>query len=484
MGSVASVAIVCAGLFTAAAGGTGVFAFWLLRGMYNSIQALPPTAEMLADSDSCVLFRYLPMLRARVAWRPLGVFPTPVHTATLPLSNSKRTFYLKREDLSSPRYGGNKVRTLQHQVAACEVHLAATPDAKFICIGSAGSNQTVAAAVHGAHLPIYPCYYKVDAPDLDNTINVLSALSFNPAKVFFWRHKLQMLCALVSAVFFNANKVFFLGGNNVLGVLGQIGAVLELAEQIQAGDAPDVDELYVAVGSSCTLTGLVLGVVLARHLGLRAFERANFKIVAVPIHHGSAKLSRSLSLYTAAWAAFVPLTPRFGIRSTAAFLVKNGVSVDLEPLAVAFLTSHVEVVADADLIGEYGAHSARSAVAAAFDAHLDVRGDVPAWLAKEKAPQPWLCGHFVAKPFALLLERMEAAPVDDKTVRLLWQTKSLVQPKGPSDEWPRFQELAASCPIFRDWAMRGRASSVLRRGHVNVDQDSRKSYQTLMTELA
>ena len=45
----------------------------------------------------------------------------------------------------------------------------------------------------------------------------------------------------------------------LVGVLGQIGALLELAEQIQNGEVPDPEGLVVTCGSFCTFTGLLMG---------------------------------------------------------------------------------------------------------------------------------------------------------------------------------------------------------------------------------
>ena len=63
-------------------------------------------------------------------------------------------FCVKREDLISPMYGGNKVRTLQHQLAVCEsrrddvgkdqettTYAAAFP--QLVSVGTGGSNQVV-----------------------------------------------------------------------------------------------------------------------------------------------------------------------------------------------------------------------------------------------------------------------------------------------------------------------------------------------------
>jgi 1-aminocyclopropane-1-carboxylate deaminase/D-cysteine desulfhydrase-like pyridoxal-dependent ACC family enzyme len=52
---------------------------------------------------------HLPRLAARIPWLPLGDWPTPLERLELPGG----TVWVKREGASSPRYGGNKVRTLE-----------------------------------------------------------------------------------------------------------------------------------------------------------------------------------------------------------------------------------------------------------------------------------------------------------------------------------------------------------------------------------
>jgi D-cysteine desulfhydrase len=57
------------------------------------------------------------------------------------------------------------------------------------------------------------------------------------------------------------------GGSSALGDVGFVSAAFELAEQIEAGHVPEPAEIYLAVGSGGTLSGLALGAKLA---GLRA----------------------------------------------------------------------------------------------------------------------------------------------------------------------------------------------------------------------
>ena len=86
----------------------------LLTRMHGSVGLAGPTPAMLAEEElaTCALFRHLPMLSHKLAWRSLGAqLKTPIHRCTMTEleGNSDVQFYVKREDLASPAYGGNKV---------------------------------------------------------------------------------------------------------------------------------------------------------------------------------------------------------------------------------------------------------------------------------------------------------------------------------------------------------------------------------------
>ncbi|KAK3268402.1 hypothetical protein CYMTET_23093 [Cymbomonas tetramitiformis] len=469
----------------------------VLSALYHSIRPLPPTQKQLEeeDIDACTLYRYLPSLRGKIAWREIGRFPTPVHRCAVRLESADTaprsvTFWVKREDLCSDVYGGNKVRTLQHQLASCEAHAETNPGAKFIVVGSGGSNQILATTVHGLRtfgLRPQAIWLQEDAPDMDNTLNMLSTLSF-PTAYIPWSQPVAMLRALLGALFGagSIDKVVNLGGNSVNGVLGQMAGALELAEQVTAGELPDVDALYLPVGSSCTLTGLILGVVLARRdPALRAFRRPAFKIVAVPIHHAAAMAQRYFKIFQRPLSRYVALAPWYGIAAAAKFVRETG-GVDLEADALAFLREHVEFVTDAETVGKYGAHSARSKQAAQrYDMHGRMYG-ANADGTGETMPPIWLCGHFTAKPFSVLLARLEAeleAAGKEASNVIFWQTKSAVQPRGPKDEWERFEELTTNSSRVRRWMENGEAQSTLRPGQVSADS-GHKGYRHLMKRVA
>ena len=58
----------------------------LLHLLHRSLGLEPPTPRQLEeeDPDKCALFRHLPALRERIAWRAIGSgAPTPIHRATV-----------------------------------------------------------------------------------------------------------------------------------------------------------------------------------------------------------------------------------------------------------------------------------------------------------------------------------------------------------------------------------------------------------------
>lgn len=319
-----------------------------------------------------------------------------------------------------------------------------------------------------------PALWISDPPDLDNTLNMLSSLSF-PLKSFVtWAELPALAKTLASKLFGGTSFVLPLGGNNPSGVLGQVGGALELAEQIQAGELPDSDGIYVAVGSSCTISGLIIGVALARRLGLEAFAKPGFALHLVPIHHLFALLNRVTGLYTAPFSRFIPLTVRHSIHATCSELVRLG-GPDVLADALAVLERETVVHDDAKLAGKYGAHSEPSRAAA----RLFEESSVLSTPDGATPPGLWLCGHFTAKALAAMCDDLVQPDAAGKHM-VLWQTKSLVQPRGREDEWQKLQRMPRG---VQAWATQGHAESVLRPGSVNVDGGSPEDYRPLMTEI-
>jgi len=427
----------------------------LVECIYASVRALPPTARQLREEvlagTTNPLFRAWPAMHRKLAWRRLGNYPTPVHrfACRLPEGGVNVQFWVKREDLSSDKYGGNKVRTLQYQLACCEAQVERSGGEpwKFLTFGSGGSNQVVATKTHAAliGLPAESVEALTPMPDekeMDNTLNLLSGLSLPGRQVTFGTGMLRIAIASRTS-----NWVFMPGGNNPLGVLGQAGAVLELAEQISAGEAPDPDGIVVAMGSNCTVTGLILGVALAREKGFTSFQRPGFRIYGQPVHHGMAFLQRFFGVLT---SQSFPLMIGRGIKETAALVAALG-GPDVTDRALRVMREETVINTSGDIVGKYGAHSKASRIAKeTYDASAQVEAPLG-------ASHLWLCGHFSAKPFALLLRLIAqdvAACGGDKKM-LFWQTKSAVQPLGPMNEWDAFKEMREASRALAKWAVVG-----------------------------
>ena len=93
-----------------------------------------------------VLFDYFPALRGRVPWVSLGTLPTRVEHATrvLAATGLPGELWLKRDDLSSPVYGGNKLRLLEHLLGEAQQRGCV----RVYSSGAVGSNFAVATALH------------------------------------------------------------------------------------------------------------------------------------------------------------------------------------------------------------------------------------------------------------------------------------------------------------------------------------------------
>lgn len=512
-----------------------VGAVLLLRRISNSVGLAPPTCAMIEETEeNCALFRHLPNLATKLAWRSLGASKTPVHICRVPMTTNTSTknkepvleFCVKREDLISPLYGGNKVRTLQHQLAVCESRRENQEFAfrQLVALGTGGSNQIVAMVVHAQRLgwdggtttdektkfaapkskdpttatspaSINICWFDKDEPDLDNTLNMLSVLSFpNVGFIFDWgQFSIGRLTKLVRAIVGAWKQTDFvpvmMGGNCASGVLGQVGGVLELAEQINAGESQDPCRIYVPIGSGCTISGLIVGTVLVRHLGLTTptaccLSDPDFRIVGCNVHDKISALDRAFNFHVNPIFGCMPLTITHTVKSACRALKQLG-GPDIESEAMEFIKTSVELRSDATVVGKYGGHSEKTRAAAKL---YDARGVMTDYVTGQETKKLWLCGHFASKAFQPLVNDLETAAevAEDHHGRgesksyMLWMTKSAVQPRGGVNEWSK---MVQANDVVREWANKGKAESIHRRGLVSTVDGKPNDYRSIMTKI-
>jgi D-cysteine desulfhydrase len=217
----------------------------------------------LAGDRRGPLLERFPALLGRLPWIPLVDGPTPVER----LASPGAELWVKRDDLTAARYGGNKVRKFEHVLADALLRRA---DA-LVTLGGLGSNQALALALHGRRLGFDVELALAPQPVTDAVRRAALADVAAGARVHAARTGPgALLGALLAAARLRAagRRPYFVpaGASSALGTLGHVGAALELAAQVRAGAMPEPARLFVALGTGGTAAGLALGLRLA---GLR-----------------------------------------------------------------------------------------------------------------------------------------------------------------------------------------------------------------------
>jgi len=208
------------------------------------------------------LFRRYPALADRVPWIPLGTFPTPIEPCDVEASDGTRRIWVKREDRSSARYGGNKVRKLEFLLAEARRRGAK----RVITVGAAASHHAFATLVHGRDagfdctLVLFPQPY---TPHVETMLRLDAAFGAD----IVWASRMELVpVALLRARLAHWRAPAFniaAGGSDATGTLGWISGGLELAAQLQSGETPRPASIHVAGGTLGTAAGLATGLALA-----------------------------------------------------------------------------------------------------------------------------------------------------------------------------------------------------------------------------
>lgn len=222
----------------------------------------PPEGWRPAHRDAPVLFERFPALRARIPFVALAHAPTPV-TRLDALADylGRDDVWMKRDDLISPLYGGNKVRRFEFVLADA----LAKGARRVITAGGLASTQVMATASFCGAL------------GLD-----LTAVLFEQPVTRFVREALLVNVSAGATLVRGGNYVttaarmlrllardrgaylIMPGASQALANIGYVDAMLELARQVEEGACPRPDAIVLPTGSAGTLAALALG---AAHLG-------------------------------------------------------------------------------------------------------------------------------------------------------------------------------------------------------------------------
>lgn len=198
----------------------------------------------------------------------LGTYPTPVLRLDA-LSRPGCELWVKRDDLTNPEYGGNKVRKLEHVLAYAKARGAK----RLVTLGAAGSHHVLATTIYGRAAGFSVEGVLVPQP---RTAHVVEDLRANLAQglVAFPAQSWAMVPLILLRRLGRDAYFVTAGGSTLEGAMGYVDAARELAAQVRAGTMPEPDLAVVTLGSGGTVAGLAAGFEL---------EGLKTKVVAVCI---------------------------------------------------------------------------------------------------------------------------------------------------------------------------------------------------------
>jgi D-cysteine desulfhydrase len=207
----------------------------------------------------------------RVPWVSIGQWPTPVSAIDV----EGRPVWVKHEGDAHPRYGGNKVRTLEPWFG----HAQARGARRIWAIGAYGSNHAVATVMHAPLAGLEAGAIVFPQPESEWAHENCGALIASGCRLIRLRSVVEVPFSAWRTARRERDAVIMPpGGASPIGTLGALAAALELADQIAAHLAPPPRRIVVAVGSTCTAAGLLAGIEVARVLGAWRWP--------VPLIHG------------------------------------------------------------------------------------------------------------------------------------------------------------------------------------------------------
>ncbi len=214
------------------------------------------TIQEMTDS----LGNAFPRLAERLPKTSIANLPTPVREHSLSIASRPVRISVKYDDLTSEKYGGNKIRKLEYLF-----HRAATRNAKRVAtFGTVASNHALATAIFATELDFEcTCFLSHQAKTPKAPVALNMHLRNHTDIVRFGGARANRVSTLRQHLRNRRTWVIPMGGSNWLGTMGFVNAGLELAEQVQSGLLAIPDRLYVANGTMATAAGLALGLALA-----------------------------------------------------------------------------------------------------------------------------------------------------------------------------------------------------------------------------
>lgn len=184
--------------------------------------------------------------------------------------------WIKRNDVISPVYGGNKVCKLEFSLAEA----LARGKKRIVTLGAIGSNHGLATAIFCRRLGLECALLLFDQPVTSYVRRNLLLFFKNGAELFYQSGMTWAGFKFYVAERLKDPRAFFLyaGGTSPLGNLGPVSGALELKRQVGRGLLPEPRYVLCPHASNGTLAGLTLG-----------FRLAGFDTTVIGVRVGVAK---------------------------------------------------------------------------------------------------------------------------------------------------------------------------------------------------
>lgn len=197
---------------------------------------------------------------SRLARVGLAQLPTPVELLKGASDKLDTQIWVKRDDLTAAKYGGNKVRKLEYLLGHARERRANT----IVTAGSVGSHYVFATALYGREHGMET--YAVVTPQpyerhVEEQLRAELAVGAHLYPAESLAGVARRMAELTLRLRFWGRRPYVVpfGGSNLYGTLAFVNAGIELAQQVDAGLCPDFDAIYVATGTCATAAGLALG---------------------------------------------------------------------------------------------------------------------------------------------------------------------------------------------------------------------------------
>jgi len=220
------------------------------------------------EREEPLLFKKFPDLKKKVPWIPiLTNVPTPIERLTeleKMFDLHEGEIYIKRDDKIHQIYGGNKLRKFEF------IFGDAIKKKKkgMVTLGGIGTNHGLACAITCKEQdpPLTCDLFLFPQPITWHVQRSLLLFNYFSAKIHLGGGDIG---TFVKTLFFQVRhpKYYFMfpggsplfGFGNPLGSIGFINASFELVEQVEKGEIPEPDAIFIAGGSTGTAAGLIAG---------------------------------------------------------------------------------------------------------------------------------------------------------------------------------------------------------------------------------